>query len=149
MVVDSLNNAASYYALGPLIQAALEFLKSHDFSALESGRVDIRGDGCYALIQRYESRPREMCKWESHKRYIDVQFVAEGQELIGWAPLESMSTKTPYNDAKDQTVHEGQGSLVRVPAGFFAILGPRDAHMPCVADGEGSAVTKVVVKVAV
>ncbi len=148
MIIDSLDNAVKYHSLGSRIRMALEYLGSADFSAMEPGRVELQGDECYALIQRYDTREMDNCKWESHRRYIDVQYVASGRERMGWVPAASMTVKTPYNETKDQTVLSGDGSFISVPAGYFAIFGPDDAHMPCVADGEPSPVVKVVVKVA-
>ncbi|MEI6914603.1 MAG: YhcH/YjgK/YiaL family protein [Armatimonadota bacterium] len=147
MIIDSLSNATKYYSLCPRIEAALRYLAENDLTDAEPGRVDILGDECYALIQKYDTRPPDDCKWEAHIRYIDVQFVAGGVEKMGWAPLGSMTMQADYSDTKDQIVYQGDGSFITVTEGFFAIFGPSDIHMPCLADGEPASVTKVVVKV--
>ncbi|MHB9155627.1 MAG: YhcH/YjgK/YiaL family protein, partial [Endomicrobiales bacterium] len=44
MILDSIANAAKYYALHPGFKEAFEFLKKNDVSRLGYGRHAIRGD---------------------------------------------------------------------------------------------------------
>ena len=41
MIVDELENAAQYYALGTSIEKALRYLQDTDFSQVTPGRYDI------------------------------------------------------------------------------------------------------------
>ena len=116
---------------------------------LAAGRHAIDEDRIFALVQDYETKPREAGRWEAHRRYCDVQFVASGVEFIGVAPLDGMRVVEAYDEAKDVAFFEGEGDLVTLRAGSFAIFWPHDAHMPGVAAGGPTAVRKVVVKVAV
>ncbi len=149
LILDSIENASSCYALGARIEQALRFLQEQDFSELEPGRYDIDGDDCFAIVQRYQTRPVQECIWESHRRYIDIQFVVSGIERIGHAPQSQMTVHTPYSAETDQGVYTGEGDLLTVRAGYFAIFFPGEAHMPFVQAGGPSQVTKVVVKVRV
>jgi len=147
VILDSLENAHIYYPLGQRIEQALRYLHEQDFGAVEPGRCDIDGDDCFALVQRYQTCPMQECIWESHRRYIDIQFVASGVECIGYAPQSAMIVQTPYSTAKDQEVHTGEGDLLTVREGCFAIFLPGEVHMPFVQADGPSPVTKVVVKV--
>lgn len=147
MVVDSIANINRFKGLNPRIEAALRFLKNQDFSTMEPQRIDISGEEVYALVQKYDTRPENECKWESHRRFVDIQFIAAGRERIGWAIRDLLKVKTTYNETKDQTVHEGSGAYLTLTEGYFAILWPEDAHMPCLAVDEPEPVVKVVVKV--
>ncbi len=147
LILDSIENAGSCYTLGARIEQALRFLQEQDFGALEPGRYDIDGDDCFAIVQRYQTRPVQECIWESHRSYIDIQFVASGIERIGHALQSAMTVHIPYSAEKDQAVYTGEGDLLTVRAGYFAIFFPGEVHMPMVQNGRPAGVTKVVVKV--
>ena len=160
MILDTLDNASKYFALGERIAAALRFLQETDLSKLEpsakgsenSLRVPIRGeDEIFALVQRYMPKKREDGFFEAHCKYIDVQYVAEGVEAMYHAPLSSMREKTPYDAMKDFAVYSlgfTPPSTVHVGTKMFAIFMPHDAHKPGIAiKGLLGEVKKVVVKV--
>lgn len=147
MIIDNIRNASIYYGLNPRIEAALKWLGAQEFSKLELGRIDILGDECYAIVQDYATVPREEKRWEAHRRYIDVQFVSSGTEMIGFANIETLKVVEEYNDEKDITWLEGDGDFSTVPAGTFVILHPHDAHMPGCAVEKPEMVRKIVVKV--
>jgi hypothetical protein len=69
------------------IQKGLKFLAETDIAALPAGRVDIEGDTIFALIQDYDTAPKAEKRPESHARYIDIQYVFSGREIIGYAPI--------------------------------------------------------------
>ncbi|MDO8682479.1 MAG: YhcH/YjgK/YiaL family protein, partial [Armatimonadota bacterium] len=145
-------NASLYYGLGSKIEAALKYLQNTDFSALEPGRYDIQGTEIYALVQDYETKPMGTSVWEAHRKYIDVQYIANGAERMGCANIEDMKgfkITSEYNEAKDVMKFEGEGDFFLAKAGTFAIFMPHDEHMPCMAVSDPQPVRKVVVKVRV
>ena len=147
MIIDRLERAASYFALGNRIERALRYLQSVDPETLLPGRHELDGDRLFAIIQEYETKPLEKGFWETHRRYIDVQFVAKGVERIGWTEAEVL-TEGPYDENKDLIILQGKGNFLTVRPGTFLILGPRDAHMPCISPESGpDLVKKIVVKV--
>ena len=115
----------------------------------EPGRHELDGDKVFALVQQYQTKPLAEGKWEAHRKYIDVQYVAAGVEKIGWAPVSRLKVTELYDETKDVAFYTGKGDFVTVPAGWFVILFPEDAHMPSIAVDAPSPVTKVVVKVKV
>jgi YhcH/YjgK/YiaL family protein len=150
LVIDNIRNAGLYYGLGRGIEAALRFLENTDLERAAIGRQDIRGDDCYALIQEYETKPCEDGVWEAHRKYTDVQFIVSGEELMGYANLDTMSgmkITAEYEEPKDVLKFEGEGDFLRCGAGTFVIFTPHDAHMPTIAVADPLRVRKVVVKV--
>lgn len=151
MILDTLENAARYEPLNSRFAMAFAFLRTVD-GTQESGRHDIDGDHCFALVQTYATKPVEKALFEAHRKYIDVQFVHSGRETILWAPLSMMTEETmAYSDEKDAALWKltADTTPLHVSAGQFAILWPEDAHAPCVEWGAPGQVFKVVVKVAV
>ncbi len=149
MIIDTIQNAAVYKNINAGIRTALEYLEATDFSALEPGRYAIDGDRIYASVDAYPTRRRATSGWEAHRRYIDVQYVVSGVEVMGIAPLDHLEVTVPYDNAQDAVRLVGDGDFVTVPAGTFAVFFPQDAHMPCLAAADAPGpVRKVVVKVA-
>ncbi len=101
MIFDSLRNWQRY-TLNPDLRTALEYLQSSDFARMDDGRYNLGGDDLYAMVSRYKTRTPEAAIWESHRRYIDVQFVVQGTERLGYIPLErGPEVKTPYDAGRD------------------------------------------------
>ena len=149
MIADTLRNAALYQGVNPRIRMALDYLAKTDFTAVKPGRYAIDGDRVFALVQHYTTKPREQGLWEAHQRHIDVQYVAEGVETMGYAHIGGLSVTQPYSAEKDCVLFAGQGDFLTARAGTFVVFFPEDGHMPCLACGEPQPVCKVVVKVAV
>ena len=150
MIIDTLDNAARYFALGERIVAALKYLRENDCTKLPVGKIPIQGEQIYALVQDNTTKTRDQGVWEAHRKYIDVQFVAAGIEEMGYANIQTLTVKQPYDEQVDYALFNGSGSFVTVPAGSFTIFFPEDGHIPGSAvDGQPAAVRKVVVKVTV
>lgn len=148
MIVDSLADAGRYESLGPGIAAGLAYLRGFD-ATVPDGRHPVDGDRVFAIVERYDTAPGTEKRYESHRRHIDIQYVAAGRERILHAPTRALDVETEYDTEHDITFyHDPQaGSSVLLRAGDIAILFPEDAHKPgCMAGGRDP-VRKVVVKV--
>ena len=146
MIIDRMENSAKYACLGSRIQSALSFLQENNFSQSAPGRYELDGAALYYLVQEYTPKPVAAGVPEAHRNYIDIQYVAQGEEFIGYADLSQMQAGE-YLAEKDFQQAQGKMDLVRVPAGSFMILYPNDAHMPGLTTGAEGPVRKVVVKV--
>lgn len=150
MIRDELKNAQLYEGLGAGIAAALRYLRATDLAALPAGKHEIAGKDLIAIVEEYHSRTHAQCFWEAHRRHIDVQCVVRGAEKIGYANLGALNVTQPYNEEKDVMKLDdpaGVGEFMTIRAGSFVILGPEDAHMPCLAVTEPAPTKKVVMKV--
>jgi YhcH/YjgK/YiaL family protein len=141
--------AEAYYKNRDRWDKAFKFLKNNDLLKLELKKYTIDGDKLFATVSEYTTKNTEDAKFEGHKKYIDIQYVAEGAEMIGIAP-ESEVTKitdlyNPENDIAFYTV-EKFTECRAAPERFFIFL-PSDIHRPGVKVSENTKVRKVVVKV--
>lgn len=151
MILDVLPQWPRYATLNARFARAFAFLEGVT-SDTAAGRHELEGDDLFALVQRYRTQPGPGPQLEVHRRYIDIQYLVAGRELIDWAPLTALAEVTmPYDEAKEAALFAAApgGTPVRLAAGQFAILFPADAHAPCRAWDEPEEVVKVVVKVAV
>jgi biofilm protein TabA len=144
MILDRLTNAEFYRPLGPRIASALDYLGRTPFWDTPDGRYELDAANVYAIVSRYQPKPPADAVWEAHRQYIDVQYVAEGVEQIGYAPLrDGLSVRTPYDEKKDSILYDAAGCFFDVPEGSFAIFTPGDVHAPGVAAGLNEAVSRV------
>jgi YhcH/YjgK/YiaL family protein len=150
MIVCDLEQLENQVALSPGLQKAMAFLRQASPWDGTDRQVEIDEDIVYALFQSYETIEGGDLVFEAHRRYLDVQYVATGCEVIGWASFQRLSVTTPYDEVKDVcfgAVPPELVSLVRLSAGQLAILYPGDAHAPKLATGRPEPVRKIVIKV--
>ena len=124
---------ASTSGLGGRIGTALELAVAGAWRGKDSGRHDVEGDLLFYLVQSYTTKPREGRSWESHRTYVDVQCIVQGEESIGWSPISRLSLTQPYDATSDAARYSGSGDLLTVRAGMFAIFWPQDGHLPAIA----------------
>lgn len=148
MIIDRLDRASRYLAVHPGLGPGMEFLRRLNLEQLAVGRHEVDGRRLFAMVAQDQGRGREKSLLEFHRRYIDIQYLAAGVDVIGWQPTDLCHRiATPYDDEKDiGFFYDRPQTWVEVPTGYFAILFPEDSHAPLATTGS---VHKVVVKVAV
>lgn len=150
MKKDNIKRANFYYNISKNIEIGLKYLANTDFSELENGRYEIKGDEVYAIVQEYMSKPIEEGKFEAHRKYIDIQYVVTGEEQMGAADVADFNEATTYSEEKDivflSPKCDCKAEFIKVSSGEFAIFEPRDAHMPSIAIYNPQYVKKVVIK---
>jgi YhcH/YjgK/YiaL family protein len=141
--------AVSYFKNKERWDKAFTFLKTSDLSKLELKRYDIDGDNLYAPISEYITKNEEDARFEAHQKYIDIQYVIRGVELMGVAPItQKNEILVPYDGTKDvEFMTVTQAAYFKATPARFFIFFPTDIHRPGVKVGENSQVRKVVVKV--
>lgn len=146
MIIADLATASRYLGLHAGVASALRYLAGYDFSKLTMGRHDIDGDRLFLLANSYATKDAGECKLEGHRKYIDVQYVVSGSELVGYAPLANQPASREYDSERDYALFDGDASFVKLEAGMVAIFFPEDLHMPGVGRGQDQ-VVKIVMKV--
>lgn len=146
MVIDKLENYKLYSQLTKRLAKGFKYLVSTDLKTLEAGTYEIHKDKVFAIVQEYDTKEIADCVLEGHQKYIDIQYVISGVELMGYTPLTNQEI-VEENLEKDYTLYQGDTSYFRVEEGMFTLFFPEDLHRPCVKADEVSKVKKVVVKV--
>ncbi len=123
-------------------------LKSYELNIFEKIYLD---ENNFALEQTYNSKDREKCFFESHKKYIDVQFILQGEEIIEVDNIKNLSINFEYDENMDLIKYDDSkfSSSIKLKKGDIAIFFTDDAHMPCIKINESKKVIKTVVKVTV
>jgi biofilm protein TabA len=151
MIIDRIENRVFYRHLGSRIGEALEYLAVTDFINLPDGKYELDGQRMFAIVQRYRPKPPAQIVWESHRNYIDVQYMAAGTERLGYVPLSArIAVKQAYDPQRDIAFYDTHGDLFTISQGCFVIFAPQDIHAPGLAvepSNSGEEVLKVVVKI--
>lgn len=149
MIIDNLKNANLYYKFNPKLKLAFEYLQKTDFEKMDTGKHEIDGSKIFALVQQYETKSMEQVSWEAHRKYVDIQYIYSGYEVMGYSYIDNLKIVKEYDEIGDYMFLEGEGSFFKIAEGYFTVFYPEDAHMPAIADTAPERVKKVVVKVAV
>ena len=144
MIFDTVENIKNYEGLGRVYEA-LKFLAETDFSVLPLGRESIDGDNIYYMLQEYETKTQS--KVEAHKKYIDIQAILEGEEIIGVAPISTQKTLIEERLDKDCYFYDCKTQPIVLNEGSFLVLFPNDLHEPGLAVDKPARCRKVVIKV--
>ena len=153
MILDCMENAGLYAdaaaGLGELLAAELAYAGRGD----AAGGQRIHGDAMFINDCRYETKPVDaQARHEAHRRYIDVMYMVEGEEIILVKPADRLRRVTqPYDAEGDALLAEidGDETAVRLKTGQFVVLFPQDAHCPARSAGEARPVRKLIGKLAV
>ena len=146
MIFDKLLNDNNYKQLGNVAKM-LDFCKNTDFTKMEKGKYVVDGDNIFYMVQEYETRVGGGLS-EAHDKYIDIQLIVEGTEIIGVTQRDMAGAPVEQNPDSDYCLYDCDTQRLTLSAGDFAVFFPNDVHMPGVsATDVPTLVKKVVVKV--
>jgi len=116
----------------------------------EAGRIEIDGDNMYINVMELEAKSPDEQVAEKHEKYIDVHYLFEGEETIGWSPQRSGVEPTKAYDAEGDYMLYAPAPdevLLQMKPGMFAVFFPEDVHRPGM--GAPGRIKKAVVKIKV
>ncbi len=153
MIFDNIKNADLYKGLLPNLDLALQYMQENDLNAMEPGRYPVADGKVLVIIKKgFASKDDAQANWESHRRDIDIQYLLEGDEVIGFCNVNELEVRVPYDEGKDKILYhneEMKGFKTRLKKGDFLILFPEDAHATCLRpEGLQGGGNKAVIKVA-
>lgn len=148
MIVDQISNYDLYKGMDVKVDKAIEYIQNTKFQYLNTGMQEVDGEELFFNLIEYETKEEEERFWESHKKYIDVHYILDGEEFVGYEQFERMSLKEDYNEQDDFFLLEGKlQTKVKLQKGDFMICYPQDVHMTGIKVNEKHMVRKVVFKV--
>jgi biofilm protein TabA len=149
MIVDRVENGRLYFPLHKGFGKAFAVLAEPGLEQKPDGRYSVDGDDVYYILQHYTTKPIDQGRFESHKKYIDVQVLLAGQELLAYSPTTGLEVVEPYSEEKDIMFYR-VGTIIaqtKLEPGLFCLLYPHDAHLPSCQVACPAPVHKVVFKV--
>ena len=126
---------------------AFSYLKNTDLENLKPGKYEIDGENVFAMVAEGNKKDFEATKWESHRKYQDIQMVITGKEKIGTANISALEITEPYDETRDVMFYSGDGENHLAQPGTFFIFFPQDGHRPDIKVKGYPTDKKIVIKV--
>jgi len=148
MILDDLTNCNHYTTLHNNFKQAFTFLQRPDLAQLTTGQHEIDGENVFAIVAKDQGRKKEEAQIEAHNKYIDIQYVIQGTETMGWKARTACTEITEPYDAENDIVFyaDAPSTWFTTRPNHFAIFFPKDAHLPLIG---GDFIHKVVIKIAI
>lgn len=156
MIIDSLENLSFYEGMHPRFPAAFAFLKELIASGAADGRhvmpnADVE-NAVFVNMGTGDVAPKALATSESHEKYIDVQVVLSGEELMCVPAKGTPAVTSPYNAEGDYALYAPvaveECYRLYVSEGNFAIFFANELHAPSMGLGtEPTRVRKAIIKV--
>ena len=134
MIHDALANAGRYAPMHPLFATAFAWLADERNRDSADGRYPLLDQRLFAIVESGVTMPCRDKRFESHRRYIDIQINLGGGEIMEWAPSAELAVVDDFKPDGDIRFHAQPGhgpTRLHVRPGEFAIFWPEDAHKPC------------------
>ncbi len=93
--------------------------------------------GMRVIVQSYNPKNLKGAVFENHHKFIDVQYVVSGAEMVYWTKTQNGPITSAYSDEKDVEFFEmvdpvANSTGLLLETGMLAILWPGDWHLPCI-----------------
>jgi len=149
MIFDHIEHSEKYESLVGGFKMAFEYLRNFD-RRTPPGKIILAGDRVHAIPQEYTTSLAADRDWEAHRRYADIQFMVEGEELIYCSPRLALVSKKSYDAIGDYELFRGPDiQYIHLRPGYFGVFMPQEAHKPGCSVHAAKTVKKVVMKVLV
>ncbi len=152
MVVTNINSPelGLYEKLNENFAKAFEIVKAAVQNVPEVGKYEVDGKNVYYMSQEYLTKTPGEAKFEAHKKYIDIQVVLDGEEIIRFDAPEKLSVTQEYDEVKDCMLFamNREFDSVRLGKGDMTIIFPGEPHAPGIGTAaEPAGVKKLVIKI--
>lgn len=127
-----------------------DFWITRNINECRIGRYDF-SDGCFINIDEYNTNSRENCEFEIHEKYIDIQYLVSGEEIIEFYDIKDYEKLQKFNSELDTALlgNTTKGNIRHLLSHDFCLIYPGTAHMPCLnaIEGLSKACRKIVIKI--
>jgi biofilm protein TabA len=140
MILDALTRSGRYAGLHPRFAAAFAWCASSAAGAAD-GRHELEGERLLVIVETGTTVQSTRKRFESHRRYIDIQVNLAGGEIMEWLPASALAVSDDFAPDGDVRFYHQPAQLptrLLVEPGHFAIFYPEDAHKPCCHPGDAA-----------
>jgi biofilm protein TabA len=145
--INSIEFKKQYEGNKELWDKVFKFLGDPKLATLAPGKYVIDGNNAYATIAEGAPKNMDDVKWESHRKYIDLQYVIAGKVKIGVSPVSAATVTVAYDETKDVANYTAKGKFyIATPEEFFLFF-PQNAHRPDIKVDGNDLMKKLVIKI--
>lgn len=148
MIIGNISDILHYKGIHQRLDIAFDHLLDKEYSGLECGKYQIMRDDIFFLVNDYHTSKDCALFLEAHRKYMDIQLVVDGEEIIEWENFNNQDVVESYNAEHDYTFYKSTfPTKLKLTKGMFCVFFSSDLHMPGIVSLKSSAVKKVVYKV--
>ena len=93
MIVCPFKDLSRYAAVIPGLEEAVATING--IQSLEPATYPL---SCgKVLVQQGTTKPAEGRLLEAHRQYLDIQYIVKGSEIVGWAPVDTLTIDGEFN----------------------------------------------------
>ena len=126
MILCPWKDIKKYASLLPGIEEAFEAVNA--LAEYEDKKTYPLSDGNRFFVAAQETRAPDVA--EAHRKYLDIQYIVKGQEVVGWADLAACTPTVEFTEEKDIGMYDGPFQYFTIGEGICYVAFPEDAHMP-------------------
>lgn len=131
MIYDNLKNISLYKNVSEDIYQGLKFLQSLT-PDIEFGTFWLT-PRIKVMVTEYMTKMENELGYESHKKFIDIQYPIIGEELILCQSIDKLEQTSEYDQEHDIMFYHNNcrhHTDVVIGGGYFVVLHPDDGHEP-------------------
>ncbi|MGO4937956.1 YhcH/YjgK/YiaL family protein [Fundicoccus sp. Sow4_H7] len=126
MILDHIEHLKQYPDIYKKIDGVLQTVLTQQ--NYEVGQQYPFDNGFYFFVEG-ETLAADFGEYEAHQKYLDIQILLEGNELLYWSPIEALTETVAYDENKDITFFTGPSDHpFSITAGTAYVLFPWDGH---------------------
>lgn len=140
MIFDKIENIDRY--------SFLKQIKHFDLKDYQKGKIEINEDQFFGIGLEYETKDASACLWEAHKKYLDIHFILEGEEIINISEVLNMNPTMDFDYENDYQLFKGnKQQSIHLKKGYFLALSPNECHQTAIMINKISSIKKIVFKI--
>ncbi len=149
MIIGNIEDLNSIKGLNKNIDTVIDYIKNNNLCELKIGTHKVDDESVYLVKENYKTKELDRCLLKSNKKYINLDVILKGQEIIGYINAKSCEEDTSYK-VKDGVI-KYKGNVVtciyEMRANSYALTFPEDAVISGIILSEITEVEKVTFKI--
>ena len=126
MIICPWKDIKKYASVLPGIEEAFDAVNA--LTTYEAGAVHQLSGGNRFFVAAGTTKAPDVA--EAHRKYMDIQYIVKGKEVMGWADLADCQLEGEFNESKDVGKYSGNFEYMTINEGVCYVAFPEDAHMP-------------------
>ena len=125
MIICPWKDIKKYAALLPGIEEAFDAVNALETYEAQTCQLS---DGNRFFVAVGTTKAPDVA--EAHRKYLDIQYIVKGKEVVGWADLSACTAEGAFSEEKDIGFYSADFSYMTINEGICYVAFPEDAHMP-------------------
>jgi len=147
MIFDKIENIERYSLPQRSFAKMVKFINAYEETSFQEGKFEIDGSELFGIGLTYNTKNEENCLWEAHRKYIDIHYILEGEEIVHVNDISNMEVSKLYNEGHDYELFNGEKKEeLKLKKGSFLILYPNEVHKTSIKNEKSFIVKKNVFK---